>query len=1606
MSRPLFSILLPSRNRAELLRHAVNSVLEQGFGADAEIIVADNASDPSYGPYVASLGAIAARSVRSDVSLPVTENWNRALAASTGRYIIMLGDDDALAPGWLARARALIAQFDEPAALYVMAYHYCYPGVIPGRPDGYFATVDNADVFRDATAPYALPRDAAASLGAQVMRFRHRFSFNAQHFVWSRAFIDSLDPRGGLFQSPYPDYHAAILTMAEAPSVVVVPTPEVIIGISPKSFGFFYQNRQFGAGQAMLGNDGATAALGPLPEVVQAALAFPGSAHYRNWLIAALAAARSLGQPLDEAVDLRRYRRLQMIEMLVGGVEDGMASSHRLALLTPHLHSTEKRLVARLRWLDRLQPRLPLDRADLLGSLSWMRGIYTRPEVTSHDIGRHRSIADAYRWLAHQRPEAAALATPAAPPIPVLEPVHFAPGGPSIAVVYLARSGDGSVADFHDFIESYRRHQAGIAHDLIIICKGLLGRPGARAALTLMLQGIPHRTVDVSDEGYDIQAYLKLAPMLRHDRVCFFNTFSCIEAPDWLRHLNAALDRPGIGMAGATASFESLRSSLALVVRVIWLTAVKNIQYSPRIARQYGEMLSSHAPDWMAKRGNLLRQIKRELARPLLGRAHNTKALEAGFLKYLDEVSQPDAAFAHLPQVRPFPNPHLRSNAFIIDRALLVDFDFRLENTKGASQLFECGVDGLPARLAARGLGLLLVGADGIGYEVAEWPRSRTFRLGDQSNVLVTDNQVRAFGAMSYWQKVLHERISWGDYVPGSGKGLVDFGARFPIGSLEITPPPASVRGRKAISHTDREVAPKARIATPAHPLGLSPARPGRPSALQGIDAAAPTIPVLDPVHVAPDGPSIAVVYLARSGNGAVGDFQDFIESYRRHDAGITHDLIIIRKGLLDRPAAQAALAMMLEGIPHRTVDVGDEGYDIQAYLKLTPMLRHDRVCFFNTFSRIEAPRWLAKLNAPLDRPDVGVTGATAFFQSLDNSIRLFTKVFWLTAVKDIQYSPMIDAQYREQIASGAPGWLAKRGGWLRCVMREAARPWLGRPINSKMLSAGFLKYWDEVTQPGGTWSIVRHVRPFPNPNLRSNAFMMDRALLVDLDFRLDDTKEAALLFESGFDGLAPRLARRGLAPVLVGADGRAFDIEDWPESRTFRLGDQDNVMVTDNQVRAFTAMSAWQKVLHTRTTWGDYLTGSGTGLIDLGVPFPRGNLEIAPSPVSDVLTTDEATPRPLLSVVVPFCAGLEALGETLDSVARQPGNWECVILDNASTEGVAEHVCARADPRFRLAQVKERLELAASWNNAISAARGTYLLLLQPGHALAPDHGAQLVGLIDEFKQPEMIFCAFHRFVPPGVVPSVLAGEVATARAGRFFHDRPIPFHLWPEHSLRSAADALEMRRDFATAMPCFCFRRDFLMSLARDGAVFRTARPDEYIATLAMALGIRIIVTPQPLVILGDANEGEGEDPAQADAAGLLPGPRPQAASMLAMMETAARLGDRAPADAGLARYRRHQILAAATGAAGGMRWMQRPPGAVIWPKLTREEKLWALRITLTARLQAAAGLPSRHIAALRQDLALNPVAPVETHRAIGIYARMTDFLDDLSAGRYPPG
>lgn len=93
----LFSIVIPTRNRAELLKYAVTSVLEQTFD-DFELIVSNNNSTDNTVNLCKSLGV---NYISTGKTLPLNESWNFAFNQARGKYVILLADDDYLQPDYL-----------------------------------------------------------------------------------------------------------------------------------------------------------------------------------------------------------------------------------------------------------------------------------------------------------------------------------------------------------------------------------------------------------------------------------------------------------------------------------------------------------------------------------------------------------------------------------------------------------------------------------------------------------------------------------------------------------------------------------------------------------------------------------------------------------------------------------------------------------------------------------------------------------------------------------------------------------------------------------------------------------------------------------------------------------------------------------------------------------------------------------------------------------------------------------------------------------------------------------------------------------------------------------------------------------------------------------------------------------------------------------------------------------------------------------------------------------------------------------------------------------------------------------------------------------------
>jgi hypothetical protein len=118
------------------------------------------------------------------------------------------------------------------------------------------------------------------------------------------------------------------------------------------------------------------------------------------------------------------------------------------------------------------------------------------------------------------------------------------------------------------------------------------------------------------------------------------------------------------------------------------------------------------------------------------------------------------------PRFPRFPNAHLRSNAFMMERehAAAILPAFRISEKKDAF-LAESGRESITRRIFAMGLMARVVGRNGRGYPPAAWALSDTFRRGLQSNLMVHDNVTRTFESSPWKVKETLAAQTWGEYM-------------------------------------------------------------------------------------------------------------------------------------------------------------------------------------------------------------------------------------------------------------------------------------------------------------------------------------------------------------------------------------------------------------------------------------------------------------------------------------------------------------------------------------------------------------------------------------------------------------------------------------------------------------------------------------------------------------------------------------------------------------------------------------------------------------------------------------------------------------------------
>ena len=231
-----FSVLLPTRNGGPYLADCIKSILDQSY-EDMELIISDNANTDETPEVITSFSADPrVKTLRTDKPVSVIENWNNTLYASSGDYVLMIGDDDYLLPGYFKKMEAIIEKYDQPEGITCSGYRFIAPNSLEGNPTSFYSD-PYFDFDSDLKSEGLLKPGMAHSIVKDMFRFKVRVPLNTLPHLWSREAIDRVE--GDIFRPPYPDHYALNSLLLKAKSWVFVPDQLFIISLTPQSYGHY-----------------------------------------------------------------------------------------------------------------------------------------------------------------------------------------------------------------------------------------------------------------------------------------------------------------------------------------------------------------------------------------------------------------------------------------------------------------------------------------------------------------------------------------------------------------------------------------------------------------------------------------------------------------------------------------------------------------------------------------------------------------------------------------------------------------------------------------------------------------------------------------------------------------------------------------------------------------------------------------------------------------------------------------------------------------------------------------------------------------------------------------------------------------------------------------------------------------------------------------------------------------------------------------------------------------------------------------------------------------------------------------------------------------------
>ncbi len=230
---PRYTVIIPTRNRAEYLEAAIATALNQP-ASDFELVVSDNHSEDRTAEMLSAKADPRLRVIRPPRPLAMVQHFEWVLRQARGEWITVLGDDDGLMPFFFEFADALTRG---PGADFDVAYGPKPAYQWPGLESLYGPNVIRFDSYSGRTA------EDSADVMERVAYGDESYFGHAQFYtgtLFRRSLLDRIRARqaeGRIYHSFTPDASSVIATLLNTDRILKVGLPFAWGGSSPKSTG-------------------------------------------------------------------------------------------------------------------------------------------------------------------------------------------------------------------------------------------------------------------------------------------------------------------------------------------------------------------------------------------------------------------------------------------------------------------------------------------------------------------------------------------------------------------------------------------------------------------------------------------------------------------------------------------------------------------------------------------------------------------------------------------------------------------------------------------------------------------------------------------------------------------------------------------------------------------------------------------------------------------------------------------------------------------------------------------------------------------------------------------------------------------------------------------------------------------------------------------------------------------------------------------------------------------------------------------------------------------------------------------------------------------------